>query len=546
MEWFVSNRISGISSADLRSLYEKIELDHHTLSFDPVIKEITPQYHPQGTQLVSRNKNAKVIRAERTRHHRPSAWLNIEMGSGIRVSKMPLNDPFVQMEIQKVKAVTDRVGIERVDETRMVRAFTRRFPTYYDFMELSMYDKDMGYYSTGNVRFTAGAHFLTFPNSSSPGFGRIAVELAFTMWQSMLEAGDIREDETFTILELGAGNGRLAKDMLDAAKKNSESLPEWAKFFSCLEYRIIEYSPALLQQQQSLLVGYEDRVKFQPGDAKSVGHLVAPKSINGLVFTNELPDAFPVHRADVQDDGTLLVQTMIPYLTPSQMSALSSHGIELGRLRAKSDLYKRRFVSLLKNNIPPENILVARRDLKKIVMAVNEKKIIIRKVFDFYELWIPDRFFPAVQAYRIRHQTSISRLETPAKMNVNIGMKTLISGIASALHKGFMGTVDYGYRDRVWAVLPAAREPRFFPKGAVTDITDIGHADITTDIPWTQFEREAREYFVHQCLVEQQRLGNPMQEDPREIVRWMTNRQFLMHVQKTRETRASYLPPEGL
>jgi len=448
------------------------ELSQRVLSFTPLIRQeiLDPSCR------LTRSEREWKVRFEPV-GARPSAWLNLEC---------------LPMPPQRSGA-RDSLALEPFNQARLIQAFTRRFPTYRDFMEMSLYDEQIGYYSAGKVKFGDPQAFTTFPNSYSPGFGRIAVEQAFSMWESMIAAGDMRKNEWFTILELGAGNGRLAKDMLDTAQQRSLQNIEWATFFSRLQYRIVERSPALQKVQQDLLAPYGDRVKVLSGDAQSTHLLLPPQSIKGLIFTNELIDAFPVHSAQMQEDGTLGVQVMIPYLTQG------ADGINVERLRKKSDLYKARFRPFLQQEFD-DRILISRRDLKKIIVALDRNHEASGSFIHFGDVLIPDRYFPEVRDYRIRHQTSMARLEPGSWLTVNLGMKKFLCNMRAILEKGFLTTIDYKGKDGL---------PVFFPKGR-TDRTHVANCDITTAIDWRKYHREAEPYFLPQVFVSQQALGSPI------------------------------------
>jgi SAM-dependent MidA family methyltransferase len=406
-------------------------------------------------------------------------------------------------------------------------------------MELSLYDKDIGYYSSGKVQFGYRADFLTWPIMASPEFGQLAVKQAFTMWQSMLAARDIGKNETFTILELGAGNGRLANDMLNAARQYSQHDPQWAEFYSLLQYRIIELSPELQTLQKECLAEYGVKVIVQTGDARSVSSLPR-KSLKGLVFTNELPDAFPVHRTCVQPDRTVLVQIVIPYLESYGLDELGArYSIDSDALEARSDALKQKFGAFLNNELS-KKIVISSQDLKKIIQTLDNRKGETGRFFHCYTIGVPVRFFPEVQDYCRRHQTSIDLLQPSTHMSVNLGMRTFIENIASILNKGFMTTIDYGYADRAWSspLAASARIPRFYPTNRL-DTQHISSCDITTDIPWTQFTREGAVYFNDPVLREQTALGDPHHP------RWAESTDFKMHIQRVKGTQASYRPPKG-
>jgi SAM-dependent MidA family methyltransferase len=138
------------------------------------------------------------------------------------------------------------------------------------FMELALYAPGLGYYTAGARKFGAAGDFITAPELSSL-FGR-------TLARQLVE---VMQASTPHILELGAGSGKLALDILVELDK-LDALPE--------RYSILEVSADLRERQQALL-----REKL-PHLAARVHWLDAlPEKISGAVIGNEVLDALPVH-----------------------------------------------------------------------------------------------------------------------------------------------------------------------------------------------------------------------------------------------------------
>ena len=138
------------------------------------------------------------------------------------------------------------------------------------FMELALYAPGLGYYSAGAKKFGAAGDFVTAPEISSL-FGRtLATQLVEIMTLS-----------TPHILELGAGSGKLALDILTELER-LQQLPA--------TYSIIEVSADLRERQHTLL-------------QKHLPHLLdrlcwldtLPTELSGAVIGNEVLDALPVH-----------------------------------------------------------------------------------------------------------------------------------------------------------------------------------------------------------------------------------------------------------
>ena len=138
------------------------------------------------------------------------------------------------------------------------------------FMELALYAPGLGYYSAGARKFGAAGDFVTAPEIS-PLFGRALAR----------QVAEIMAHSTPHIIELGAGSGQLAVDVLGELEKQA-CLPE--------RYDILEVSADLRQRQQALLQ------QHLPHLINRVHWLDAlPDSISGVVVANEVLDALPVH-----------------------------------------------------------------------------------------------------------------------------------------------------------------------------------------------------------------------------------------------------------
>ena len=148
------------------------------------------------------------------------------------------------------------------------------------FMELALYAPGLGYYSAGALKFGAAGDFITAPELS-PLFGRTLAR----------QVADIMAQSAPYVLELGAGSGKLAADILGELERMA-CLPE--------RYDILEVSADLRQRQQALL---HERL---PHLAARVHWLdVLPGSISGALVANEVLDALPVHLLHWTDAGIL-------------------------------------------------------------------------------------------------------------------------------------------------------------------------------------------------------------------------------------------------
>ena len=142
------------------------------------------------------------------------------------------------------------------------------------YMELALYAPGLGYYSAGMHKFGAAGDFVTAPEISAL-FGRCLARQARQIVE--LSGGDM--------LEIGAGSGRLAFDLLAELERIGQ-LPR--------RYFILELSADLRQRQQELLAPFAARVEWLD---------TLPASFSGFVFGNEVLDAMPVHLVAWREDG---------------------------------------------------------------------------------------------------------------------------------------------------------------------------------------------------------------------------------------------------
>ncbi len=154
------------------------------------------------------------------------------------------------------------------------------------FMAMALYHPQHGYYSSPRQRMGRHGDYLTNPEVH-PIFGSLVAKQLWQMWQAM------GEPQPFTVVEMGAGSGLLARDILAWAGKRA---PE---FFQALEYRLIELNEWLVENQRRLLRQVDAslaKVSWLPSL-----EAIAAESVSGCFLSNELIDSFPVHRLVVRD-----------------------------------------------------------------------------------------------------------------------------------------------------------------------------------------------------------------------------------------------------
>jgi len=154
--------------------------------------------------------------------------------------------------------------------------------SFHDWMQAALYDEREGYYCrldripqgrAGDYR-TAPETSPLFAATFAWYFSKLFAELFFEMGSP----------PAWTIFEAGAGGGKFAHGVL----KNLQA--HYPEVFSATSYVIDEVSPATRRRAAARLSEFAQRLTFRRFD-----EINNPATV-GVVFSNELIDAFPVHR----------------------------------------------------------------------------------------------------------------------------------------------------------------------------------------------------------------------------------------------------------
>jgi SAM-dependent MidA family methyltransferase len=158
--------------------------------------------------------------------------------------------------------VTVREKIEQEIRERGPIPFSR-------YMELCLYDPELGYYSRDVERFGKAGDFYTSSDVHAV-FGRLLSRQFEEIWRVL------GSPEQIEVLELGPGRGLFARDVLDWSEK------KFPEFFQALHYSLVERSAVLRERVRSTLSRH-----FESGKA-SIPQRLKPLESGGRCGTLRL------------------------------------------------------------------------------------------------------------------------------------------------------------------------------------------------------------------------------------------------------------------
>ncbi|MGO9614305.1 MAG: SAM-dependent methyltransferase, partial [Dissulfurispiraceae bacterium] len=147
-------------------------------------------------------------------------------------------------------------------------------------MEMALYYPGLGYYTKESTTIGRAGDFYTSPHLH-PIFGAMIARQVEEMW---LQIG---RPDNFQIVEMGAGVGYLAKDLLGHL--------DGKEICNVLNYTILELNHHVKARQRTLLREHLDKIRWVT-DLKELDHF------SGCLISNELLDAFPVRLVEMEDE----------------------------------------------------------------------------------------------------------------------------------------------------------------------------------------------------------------------------------------------------
>ncbi|WP_459499434.1 class I SAM-dependent methyltransferase [Bacillus sp. C1] len=170
--------------------------------------------------------------------------------------------------------------------------------SYSTYMNLALYDEDCGYYMKEHEKIGRKGDFFTSSNVASV-FARTFAHFFIRL----IENGEISPH----ICEIGGGTGKFAYAVLQEWKQLSP------KTFTALRYSIIEVSPFHRKVQKQQLGSFSNVSQYS--SYEQLG-----ESFTGIVFANELFDAFPVEVVENRDG--MLYEVRITYNAEGKLAEI--------------------------------------------------------------------------------------------------------------------------------------------------------------------------------------------------------------------------------
>jgi SAM-dependent MidA family methyltransferase len=155
-----------------------------------------------------------------------------------------------------------------------------------EFLDLALYAPGAGYYARAAQRSGRTGDFYTSVDVG-PLFGTLLASQFAALWASL--GSDGRGPDRVDLVEVGAGNGRLSLDVLDAAARRHPD------FYRAIALHLVERGEAAREAQPATLAAHRDRLAAAGAELPAAG--------SGIIFANELLDAFPVHVVEMRESG---------------------------------------------------------------------------------------------------------------------------------------------------------------------------------------------------------------------------------------------------
>jgi len=185
------------------------------------------------------------------------------------------------------------------------------------YMEMCLYEPDLGYYSRSREQFGKAGDFYTSSDVHAV-FGRLLARQFEEMWRVLDSPRHI------DVIEMGPGRGLFARDVLDWSAK------QFPEFSRALRYALVEQSANLRERLQERLAEHIAAERARVFESLEAAASTARENI--IVFGNEFFDALPVEVVDYRGglrigvENGRFVETFVPP-TAAEVEFLDRYGV---------------------------------------------------------------------------------------------------------------------------------------------------------------------------------------------------------------------------
>lgn len=274
------------------------------------------------------------------------------------------------------------------------------------YMELCLYDPELGYYSRNAQQFGKAGDFYTSSDVHAV-FGRLLARQFDEMWRAL------GTPTTIELVELGPGRGLFAQDVLYWSGK------KFPDFFDALRYVLVESSPALREGISEKLARHLESGKVE---------LTAQWSRNQsptaplIIFANEFFDALPVEI--VSAEGSL------------RLDASNGHFVETWAAYSAEELdFLDRYSIHPQRGERVEAPLAAQQFINHIAAAIERGFIIAIDYGYTREEQLAGRHRGTLKAIR-QHSMSANPYEAPGEQDITADVN--FTALAAAAQKSGM------------------------------------------------------------------------------------------------------------
>lgn len=320
-------------------------------------------------------------------------------------------------------------------ERRLIERIARENAiSFCEFMRAALYDSELGYYNTERLKIGPAGDYYTSSNVH-PAFGAV---LAGAFISLGLE-------QSPTLVELGAGTGQLAFDVLSTIREEHPHLLE------TLTYVIVESSPQMRQRQKDKLAAFSDKVRWC--DLTQLEQT----PIAGIAFSNEFVDALPVHRIRQTRGG---IEEMFVTVPVDRAARLTTTWGQPSTARL-GEYIRRMAITLVEGQVVEVN-LEAIDWIARMARALRSGFLITIDYGDMVgDLWSPQRRQGTLRCF-YKHRLIDSPLE-------RIGEQDMTASV------NFTALVEYG-RDCGFELVSFERQTNFLTRMGLIERIAASHA----------------------------------------------------------------------